>query len=431
MRQPLREHADPSRSRSRLAGPQPTWAVGGTTALPASPAPGRSETTARRRPVCSPLGPTGPSESDLDKPSSDRVAAVARRSRASSEQKGTMVSDPLVSVLIRVRDEADRLAEVLQRLHGQEVDADVEVVVLDNESTDDSVAVALRSGARVYRIPRHLFGYGRALNLGVELCRGDIVVALSAHSAPGSASWLGDLVAPLRQPGEIGAVFCQQLPTAGVGGVERQRFGVFPTADHVLDRESFVARCRAGTHPYEVALFSNSACAVRRSVLREIPFRDLPAAEDRAFAVDYIMTGGRIAFRHKPWVRYDRPVSWQTHYRTGYGIEVSKRLIQELATSYTGMSFPTRGRTISSVGRTTLVGPALAVSLARALGEPTGRRRRAALSALRRTGGTFGAAVGSLRWRRHRRSLDRDEAAARRLRESCREIVPDLPGRPD
>jgi glycosyltransferase involved in cell wall biosynthesis len=333
------------------------------------------------------------------------------------------VSDRLISVLVRVRNESRALSEVLVRLHEQVIDANVEVVVLDNESDDDTVAVALRSGARVYSIPRHLFGYGRALNLGVEFCRGGIVVVLSAHSVPGTDRWLNDLVTPLWESDDVGAVFCRQVPIGGeVSRTDQHRFGVFPSGDTVLARDSFVAECRSGRHPYEAALFSNSACAVRRAAVLGTPFRDLPAAEDRAFAVDYVMTGGKIAYRHAPWVYYERPTSWKSHYRNGYGIEASKRLIQDLAASYTHIRFPTRGRTASRLLRAALVGPVVAAQLVLALREDRGSRRRAAVTALRRTGGTVGAATGSLLWRRHLRSLSRDEAAADMLRENCREL---------
>jgi glycosyltransferase involved in cell wall biosynthesis len=341
----------------------------------------------------------------------------------------------LISVLIRVRNESRALREVLARLDEQAIDAEVEVVVLDNESGDDSVAVALRSGARVYSIPQHLFGYGRALNLGVELCRGSIVVVLSAHSVPGTDRWLKDLVTPLWEGVDIGAVFCRQVPVSGqVSRIDQHRFGVFPPADTILDSDSFLAECTSGRHPYEAALFSNSACALRRAVVIRTPFRDLPIAEDRAFAVDYVMIGGKIAYRHAPWVYYERPTSWKSHYRTGYRVEASKRLIRELAASYTHSRFPTRGRTMSRLLRAALVGPVLAGKLVLALREAPGSRQRAAVTALRQTGGTLGAATGSLLWRRHLCSLSRDEAAADMLREHCRELTSqrgsDGPGAP-
>jgi rhamnosyltransferase len=342
-----------------------------------------------------------------------------------------MTSEPMISILIRVRDEARALDDVLRRLEEQVIDARAEVVVLDNESVDDSGAVAQRFGARVFSIPRHLFGYGRVLNLGIELCRGEIIVLLSAHAFPGSQDWLGDLVEPLRYDGEVGAVFCRQIPMDDVSRLERQRFGVFPAADYILDRESFVAQCEAGRHPFEVILFSNSACAIKRSIALKFPFRDLPASEDRAFVLDYIMAGGKIAYLQQPWVWYDKPRAWQSYYRLGYSGEVSKRLIQELATSYTDIPSGFRGSTVPRLAHVVLVGPVVVKQLVLALREPPGLRRRTALAALRRTGGTLGAAGGSLRWRRHLRSLSRDETEAQRLRENCREMKTEPTTLPD
>jgi glycosyltransferase involved in cell wall biosynthesis len=45
---------------------------------------------------------------------------------------------PLVSVFIRVRDEAAALQEVMRALAEQVIDATIEIVVLDNESDDES-----------------------------------------------------------------------------------------------------------------------------------------------------------------------------------------------------------------------------------------------------------------------------------------------------
>ena len=54
----------------------------------------------------------------------------------------------------------------------------VEVVVVDNGSTDDSVAVAVAAGARVVTERRR--GYGSALRAGIEAARGCVVVMADA-----------------------------------------------------------------------------------------------------------------------------------------------------------------------------------------------------------------------------------------------------------
>src|SRR5438445_9156855 len=93
-------------------------------------------------------------------------------------------TQPLVSVLIRARNEEPALRRLFECLSIQKLDRPFEVVVIDNESNDGSARVASAMGARVFTLPRSLFSYGRAINVGVKLCRGDLIVLLSAHSWP-------------------------------------------------------------------------------------------------------------------------------------------------------------------------------------------------------------------------------------------------------
>jgi glycosyltransferase involved in cell wall biosynthesis len=330
--------------------------------------------------------------------------------------------DPQVSVFIRVRDEAGALRQVLDALATQILDGGFEVVVLDNESVDRSGDVARSAGARVFTLPRPNFGYGRALNLGIELCRGDIVVLLSAHSVPQSPNWLAELVSPLLE-GTADAAFCRQIPAAAVSWLERRRFACFPETDTAIGRDRFLALCSAGADPYEAALFSNSACAVRRSVALAQPFRDLPYAEDRAFAIDLLMTGGTVAFRQGPAVSYERPITWRSAYRIAYRAQVSKRLIRELAATYTGCRFNSGTETRSRFARALLVVATVALRLVRCVAEPRGVRRQAALYAMRSSGATLGLARGSFDWRRHIDKLSVDAEGLRLARRSCRPFV--------
>ena len=49
-----------------------------------------------------------------------------------------------------------------------------EVLVVDNDSTDNSATIAVSHGARV--ITEHRRGYGRALRTGLEKARGDVII---------------------------------------------------------------------------------------------------------------------------------------------------------------------------------------------------------------------------------------------------------------
>ncbi len=92
---------------------------------------------------------------------------------------------PRITVVVPARDEAERITSVLAPL----VDAPgvVEVLVVDDRSTDATAEVALAAGARVIdggELPRGWVGKPWALQQGLVAAKGDIVVFLDADVTP-------------------------------------------------------------------------------------------------------------------------------------------------------------------------------------------------------------------------------------------------------
>jgi glycosyltransferase involved in cell wall biosynthesis len=107
-----------------------------------------------------------------------------------------------LSVVIPCRNDAEMLAVCLQALSRQTRMAD-EIVVVDNDSTDDSAAVAMAAGARVVFEPRH--GIISATSAGFDAASGDIIARLDADSIP-PADWLERVEAILTASGALSAV---------------------------------------------------------------------------------------------------------------------------------------------------------------------------------------------------------------------------------
>ena len=83
-----------------------------------------------------------------------------------------------LTVVIPVLDDAEALADCLARLRAQSVP--VEVLVVDNGSTDDSVEVARRAGARV--IVERAAGIPAAASTGLDSCTSDLVARVDADT---------------------------------------------------------------------------------------------------------------------------------------------------------------------------------------------------------------------------------------------------------
>ncbi|WP_431247081.1 glycosyltransferase family A protein [Leifsonia xyli] len=106
---------------------------------------------------------------------------------------------PTVSVVIPVLDDSAMLARCLADLAAQLRPAD-EIVVVDNGSADDTVAVARAAGVRV--IEQRLRGIWPAAAAGYDAATGDIIARLDADSRP-PADWLLHLEAELVDSPEV------------------------------------------------------------------------------------------------------------------------------------------------------------------------------------------------------------------------------------
>jgi glycosyltransferase involved in cell wall biosynthesis len=190
---------------------------------------------------------------------------------------------PLVSIIIRARNEAPALRRLLPIIARQQADFAFEVWLLDNASEDDTAELARAHGASYHYIPRDAFNYSSALNEGAQLARGAIVVNLSAHCFPQHEGWLAALVEPLRRPSNVIASYGRQHTAASVAPFEALgNDALFPAA---------------GAAPSLVA-FSNANCAVRRELLLLHPFNPaIKILEDHLF---YLELGGEYAFTYVP-----------------------------------------------------------------------------------------------------------------------------------
>lgn len=102
----------------------------------------------------------------------------------------------LISVIIVNWNSGRQLGRCLECLEGQ-THRPVEIIVVDNASTDDSLAPALSAGrVQVQRSSSNL-GFCRAFNQGLALSRGEFIVSLNpdAYLLPDFLARLGDLLA--------------------------------------------------------------------------------------------------------------------------------------------------------------------------------------------------------------------------------------------
>jgi succinoglycan biosynthesis protein ExoA len=122
------------------------------------------------------------------------------------------VQTPRVSVVIPCRNEEEFIEELLDAVRAQEL-APLEILVVDNGSTDRSAAIVEAYAARHPGMPLRLLhcarpGAAAAMNAGIRAASGDVIVRIDGHSIP-RPDYIRRAVAHLQDPkaGVIGGVW--------------------------------------------------------------------------------------------------------------------------------------------------------------------------------------------------------------------------------
>ena len=84
------------------------------------------------------------------------------------------------SIVVPAYNEAAYLGRALQALQDQDYNGNYEIIVVDNNSTDDTVAVAARYGVRIVSEPQQ--GVCAARQRGVEHAQGEIIISTDADT---------------------------------------------------------------------------------------------------------------------------------------------------------------------------------------------------------------------------------------------------------
>ena len=191
-------------------------------------------------------------------------------------------STPRISVIVAARNAAATLARGLESVFAQAGD-DIEVIVVDDFSTDDTRAVASRYPVRLIALSQHS-GVSAARNRGADAARGEVLFFLDADVVL-AAGGMQRVLATMQQP-EVGAL---------IGSY-----------DSAPDDQSIVSRFKNLAHHYfhqhsnrEATTFWGACGAIRRECFLAAGGFDekrykLPSIEDVELGSRLVERGVRI-----------------------------------------------------------------------------------------------------------------------------------------
>ena len=116
----------------------------------------------------------------------------------------------MISVIVRFKNEARYLGAVLQAVRAQSSREQVQVVAVDNLSSDGSRRIASDYADVLLDIEDDR--PGAALNKAIDACSGSSVAVLSAHAVPAHDRWLENLGSWLANSAVLGTYGGQLYP---------------------------------------------------------------------------------------------------------------------------------------------------------------------------------------------------------------------------
>lgn len=199
--------------------------------------------------------------------------------------------DYTISVAIRVYNEQKHIRDVLESLKKQTY-KNYEVIILDSESTDDTLKIASEYDVRIEHIKKADFNYSYASNKLVELSTGDIVCFLSGHSVPVKDTYLED-TNRIFQNDKIGGCYGDVIALPD-GSCTEKVFNRLGFIKNKIKGNNAGIKLETDIHP---GIFSCSNASARRPLLIKHPFAEKlgSGGEDIEVAYRIICDGYYIA----------------------------------------------------------------------------------------------------------------------------------------
>lgn len=191
---------------------------------------------------------------------------------------------PLVSIIIRTKNEEKWIESCLKRIESQSINSkNIEIIIVDNNSSDQTISRAKKYKVKIFFIKKYL--PGKALNYGIKKANGKYIVCLSAHCVPANKDWLKHLLISLKS-NKVAGVYGRQIPLPYSSDFDkRDLINLFGQDKKIQIKDTF---------------FHNANSAFRKAVWKKYKFdENTEHIEDRIWGHKVIKNGFKIIYEPK------------------------------------------------------------------------------------------------------------------------------------
>lgn len=193
------------------------------------------------------------------------------------------------TIIIRSFNEEKHIGKLMDGIRCQTKYNEIEVILVDSGSTDDTVKIAAEKGAKIVYIKSHEFSFGRAINIGCGVAKGKYLLFASAHVYPVFTDWVERMLLPFEQE-KVALVYGKQI------GNEITKYSEHRIFEKWFPKESNYIQ----NHPF----CNNANAAIRRDLWLQNPYDEtLTGLEDLDWGLKIQKKGLVVAYEaHAPIV---------------------------------------------------------------------------------------------------------------------------------
>jgi glycosyltransferase involved in cell wall biosynthesis len=232
----------------------------------------------------------------LDQSQSVNILGKKPTTTPSLEPVVTEIIDKKISIVIPTKNAGADFPFLMKVLRLQEGFREIEVIIVDSGSTDDTVQIAESYDAKVVKIDPSEFSHSYARNLGAENATGDYLLFTVQDALPPSSTWLYELFQVLKNQNVV-AVSCAETPREDADLFYRQicwnhyNFLGINDGDRIFSLPKKIDNISLRQN----AQLSDLANLISREVFNKYHYR-LGYAEDLDLGIRLIKDGYKIAF---------------------------------------------------------------------------------------------------------------------------------------
>lgn len=233
---------------------------------------------------------------------------------------------PKVSVIIPTLNAGEGFREMLRRLMEQSVPP-LEIIVIDSESTDETLAIARSANVKLINVKKSEFDHGGTRNRAAVAASGDLLMFMTQDAIPFDNRLIEQLTAGLSESeGDDGRpvmAYARQLPRKDASILEKL------AREHNYPHQSHIRRIH-DVEQYGIKTFfcSNVCSAIPKAVFERFGRFQEPVMfnEDLFMAAKCILNGLSVAYRAEAKVIHSHNYSVKQQFNRFFDNGISMRM---------------------------------------------------------------------------------------------------------